>query len=76
MNEFVLAGLVACLFVVAKMLESKWLDRDPLPLKLVVRDAILVFVLVAAGGFGMRHLQPMFETAPPVTLAFTDNPPF
>ena len=76
MDEFVVAGIITLLFVVAKVLESKFIDKESKPLKTIIRDAILVYVVSAVGGIGLKQLKPMFEPAPAVIMAFTDNPPF
>lgn len=45
MNQyFLLAGIITILYLVAKQIESRFVASDePKPLKLVVRDGILVF---------------------------------
>jgi hypothetical protein len=56
----------------------RYIDKEPKPLKILIRDALLVYVSVIAGDFISNQLNPVInETVAPISpLAFTDNPPF
>jgi hypothetical protein len=43
-KEFILAVLVTFLFSVLKFIEMKYIDKEIKPMKLFIRDAIIVFV--------------------------------
>jgi hypothetical protein len=56
----------------------RYIDNEPKPLKLLVRDTLLVYISVVFGCFILDQLNPVInETIVPIEpLAFTDNPPF
>lgn len=43
--------LSAVLFLFVKMVEMKYVDKEPKPLKFVIRDVIVVFVVTCASLF-------------------------
>jgi hypothetical protein len=77
-NIFLVAGLIAVIFFVAKFLEMRYVDKDAKPLKLLVKDSLLVFISVIAGNFILEQLKPVIDEnmARVNPAAFTDNPPF
>jgi hypothetical protein len=77
-NIFLVAGIISVIFFIAKFLEMRYIDKEPKPLKILIRDALLVYVSVVAGDFISNQLNPVInETVAPIApLAFTDNPPF
>jgi hypothetical protein len=77
-NIFLVAGIIAVIFFIAKFLEMRYIDEEPKPLKLLIRDSLLVYVSVVTGNFIVEQLNPVInETVIPLEpLAFTDNPPF
>ena len=48
---FILSIIVTCLFVFIKVLEMKFVDKEWKPLKIIIRDAVIVFVSSLVGGF-------------------------
>lgn len=54
---FVISILVTVLFCIVKFIEMKYLDKETKPLKVVVRDAIIVFVSSIAATFSFFHLE-------------------
>ena len=77
-NTFVIAAIISITFLLAKFLEMRYVDNEPKPLKLLIRDALVVYVSVVISGFIMDQLNTVInETKDTVTpLVFTDNPPF
>jgi hypothetical protein len=77
-NIFLVAGIISVIFFIGKFLEMRYVDQEPKPLKIMVRDSLLVYVSVVLGSFLLQQLEPVInETIVPVEpLAFTDNPPF
>lgn len=86
---FIIAIATVLLFSVIKIVETKYLDKsgEKKPLKLMVRDAIIVFVSVVTASFGYFTFQnqirdffnivtetPTLNTA--TTQIFTDTPGF
>lgn len=77
-NIFLVAGIISVIFFIAKFLEMRYIDKEPKPLKFLIRDSLVVYVSVVSGSFIVEQLKPIInETEVPLTtLAFTDNPPF
>ena len=77
-NVFLFAGVISVMFVLAKLAEMKFIDKEPKPMKLLVRDALVVYVSVVAGDFMLDQLMTFIEpskvsSSPEV---FVDAPDF
>lgn len=77
-NVFLFAGIISVMFILAKLAEMKFIDKEPKPIKLLVRDALVVYVSVVAGDFMLDQLMPFIEpskisSSPEV---FVDTPDF
>ena len=77
-NIFLLAGIISVIFFIGKFLEMRYIDNETKPLKILIRDSLLVYVSVVAGSFILVQLKPVInEIDISVTpLAFTDDAPF
>jgi len=77
-NIFLIAAFISFIFFVAKFFEMKYIDQEPKPLKLLIRDTLLVYISVILGNFITQQLSPVIHEieAPTTPQAFTDNPPF
>jgi hypothetical protein len=78
-NIFLSAAIISFIYFIAKFLEMRYVDKEPKPLKFLVRDSLLVYVSVVAGYFILNQLQPVIHetvTTNTAPLVFTDNPPF
>ena len=77
-NIFLVAGIISIIFFVAKFLEMQYVEKESKPLKILIRDALVVYVCVVVGMFILEQLTPVIkETVVPTSpIAFTDNPPF
>jgi hypothetical protein len=78
-NIFIIAMVISIVFFISKFVEMRFIDNESKPLKLLIRDTLLVYFSVISGYFIMEQLKPVLETvgenisAPQV---FTDNPEF
>jgi len=78
-NIFIIATVISVIFLITKFIEMRFVDSESKPLKLLIRDTLLVYFSVISGYFIMEQLKPVLETvgenisAPQV---FTDNPEF
>jgi hypothetical protein len=86
-NLFLFAIFTTVLFVLAKLVEMKYLEKEFKPLKVIVRDAVIVFAsaLVAAYGFffAQNSISDFFNIVTEnktlnmeTTQIFTDAPGF
>ena len=79
-NIFIIAAIISVIFIVSKFIEMRFIDKENKPLKLLIRDALLVYFSVVSGYLIIEQLKPVMQTAgeglttnPQV---FTDNPEF
>jgi hypothetical protein len=77
-NIFLAAGIISVIFFIAKFLEMQYVDKEPKPLKILIRDSLLVYISSILGWFVLDQLKPVINDIDISTtpLAFTDNPPF
>lgn len=75
-NIFLIAGIISAIFFIGKFLEMRYVEDESKPLKLLIRDALLVYISVIMGSFILDQLKPVMEEINITPLAFTDNPPF
>jgi hypothetical protein len=76
-NIFIIAGLISFVFFVCKFIEMRFIDKESKPLKLLVRDTLLVYFSVLIGNFILEQLKPVIkEGSSAVPAVFTDNPDF
>lgn len=77
-NIFLVAGIISIIFLIAKFLEMRFIDKEPKPLKFLIRDTLLVYLSVVTGKFVIDQLKPIINDTEVshVPLAFMDNPPF
>lgn len=73
---FVVAAVISITFLVAKFLEMRFIEKETKPLKLLIRDALIVYFSVIAADFVMAQINPIMVTGPKATQVFTDNPGF
>ena len=77
-NIFLVAGIISVIFFIVKFLEMQYIEKESKPLKVLIKDALVVYVSVVAGNFILEQLSPVIKDSSVVEspAAFTDNPPF
>jgi hypothetical protein len=79
-NIFLTAGFVSIIFFIIKFIEMRFIDKESKPLKLLIRDSLVVYVSVVAGDFVVGQLSPFMNDENLILssspTAFVDNPPF
>ena len=77
MNIFVIAVVVSVVFLIIKFIEMRFVEKENKPLKLLIRDTLVVYMSVISGFFIFEQLNNGVASvsggAPPV---FVDNPEF
>ena len=73
-NIFIFAGIISFIFFVVKFIEMRFIDKQNKPLKLLVRDTLLVYFSVILGNFFMDQMKPAITDYAPAV--FVDNPTF
>ena len=77
-NIFIIAAIISIIFFLAKFLEMRFIEKESKPLKLLIRDTLLVYFSVIISNFVIEQINPIMNggshvKAPPV---FIDNPGF
>ena len=78
-NIFIIATVISVIFLITKFIEMRFVDSESKPLKLLIRDTLLVYFSVIFGYFIMEQLKPVLEIAGEAVTTpqvFTDNPEF
>jgi hypothetical protein len=74
-NMFAIAGIISFIFLIAKFIEMRFIEKENKPLKIIIRDTLLVYCCVIIGLF----LYDQFSHANNEIKSpnvFTDNPGF
>ena len=77
-NIFIIAGVISVIFLIAKFIEMRFVEKENKPLKLLIRDSLLVYFSVVIGYFILEQINPMIQNGggSTITPVFTDNPEF
>lgn len=76
---FIIASVIAVTFFIIKFIEMRFIEKETKPLKILIRDALLVYFSVFVANFVLDQVNPLMSggnTASVVTPVFTDNPGF
>ena len=76
MNSSILinAGLISCFFLIFKFVEMRFITKDNIPPKILVRDASLVFISTIAAHYLLMQFGNVKTKG--IVEVFTDNPSF
>jgi len=78
-NIFIIAAIISVVFFISKFIEMRFIEKETKPLKLLIRDSLLVYFSVVFGDFVIGQINPMIKggsNTSTVTPVFTDNPGF
>lgn len=77
-NIFIIAAVVSIIFLILKFIEMRFIEKENKPLKVLIRDALVVYFSVVSGYFILEQLKPILnkENSSTTTQVFTDNPDF
>ena len=73
---FLIAAIISIIFFIAKFIEMRFIEKENKPLKLLMRDSLLVYVSVVSGYFILDQLKPVIQHGGVNPMVFTDNPEF
>ena len=68
------SAVISIVFLVFKFIEMRFIEKENKPLKLLVRDTLVVYVSVVSGHYILEQLKPDHIVTSPAV--FTDNPGF
>jgi len=78
-NIFVVAAIISIIFLIAKFIEMRFIEKESKPFKLLIRDALIVYFSVIASDFIIGQIKPIINNikgGSNTTPVFTDNPGF
>ena len=77
-NIFLYAGIAAAIYFIIKFVEMKYVNQESIPLKVLVRDTVLVYASVVLGDFVMDQVNPALQSAMVASApeVFNDAPDF
>ena len=79
-NIIIIAVIVSLIYVVLRTIEIKFINKEELNFKLIIKDALLVLCSVIAGYYLIDQIKPMmYESASSIVkspVIFTDAPNF
>ena len=75
-NVFLQAGIIAVLYLLAKFVEMRFVLKENKPLKMLMRDAIIVYISAILGLYIIEQFLLQGEITKSAPQAFIDNPTF
>uniref|UniRef100_A0A6C0KU56 Uncharacterized protein n=1 Tax=viral metagenome TaxID=1070528 RepID=A0A6C0KU56_9ZZZZ len=80
-NIFIDAAIISFVFFIVRFIEMRFIDKESKPLKLLVRDSLLVYFSVICGNFVIEQLKPIIQDGGSENVVigptvFVDNPGF
>jgi len=78
-NIFIVAAVISIIFLISKFIEMRFIEKESKPLKLLIRDTLLVYFSVIVSNFVLEQFEHTIhnsEISKTVTPVFTDNPGF
>ena len=76
MVKFILAGVVAVVYIIFLFLEMRFILKENKPLKILFRDGLLVYLSVLLGDFILNQLTPLSKSTFSQPEVFTNAPNF
>lgn len=75
-NSLAIASIIAVIFALLCIIESRFIRKDGTPLKVHIKNTFLVFVSAVAGVFVMKNIGDPSVATPQHVGAFTGAPGF
>ncbi len=81
-NIFLIAGFIAVVFLVFRFIEMRFIEKENKPLKVLIKDALLVYFSVIIGDFFIGQIKPVIQDGGVGSYSvsnpavFTGNPEF
>ena len=77
-NVFISAGAISIIYLIAKFIEMRFIDKENRPVKELVKDTFIVYICILIGYSILEQIEPMIEQSMeiPAAAVFTGNPDF
>ena len=74
-NTFIKGFVVCVVYLIFRFFEMRFILKETIPLKKLIRDTLLVFVSFIGGNFVYTQIEPIKDLGT-VPVVFTNNPEF
>ncbi len=74
-NLFINAGIIAFIYILVKFAEMRVILKENKPLKVLLREAVMVYLSVLGGDFILQQVAPL-KSAISAPTVFTSPPDF
>jgi len=75
-NDTFIKGFVICIvYLIFRFFEMRFIIKETIPLKKLVRDALLVYISFITGIFVYTQIEPIKDLGS-TPVVFTNNPEF
>ena len=75
-SPFLFATAIATVYLLFRFIEMRYIMKENKPLKLLFRDAMLVYVSVIIGNFILNQIVPLKNMVSSDPTVFTNDPDF
>jgi hypothetical protein len=75
-NIYLYSGIVSFIFFLCKFFEMKYIEKEIKPLKLLLRDTLLVYISIIIGYYIIQQLTPVINDGKITPPVIVDNPDF
>lgn len=75
-NSFVNAAIITVIYFSIRFLEMRLVLKENKPLKILVRDSLLVYLAVIGGDFIIEQIMPLTQGLKQSPQVFTSDPDF
>lgn len=74
--DFIQSLCIAILYLIIKVIEDKLITKQNKPMKIFIRDTILVFISVLLGNFLIEQIKPLSGVIMNGPVVITSDPDF
>ena len=75
-SKYTVGIAVAICYLALKFIEMRFILKENKPLKLLMRDSMIVYISVVVGIFVLEQFAPLTEGLKTAPLVFTNDPDF
>lgn len=76
MSDTLIKGvIICCIYMTARYIESRFITKEPIKLKTLVQNTLIVYISYITGMFVYEQLEPIKKLTNPPSV-FTTEPSF
>ena len=74
-SPFMLSTTISVIYLLLRFIEMRFIDKETKPLKLLIRDALIVYLSTLSGFYILQNVSPITKSSTN-TAAFINDPDF